>query len=124
MKRWIRFLLMIVIGGAIGAAYGWLISPVKYVDTSPATLRIDFKTDVVLMTAEAYRSEGDLGAAVQRLSVLGVAAPTEQVRQAISFAQQQGYNENDIQRMTTLLNDLERQGTEQQPEPPAGASQP
>lgn len=124
MKRWFRFLLMIAIGGAIGAAYGWLISPVKYVDTSPATLRIDFKTDVVLMTAEAYRSEGDLSAAVQRLAVLGAPAPAEQVRQAINFAQQQGYNENDIQRMTTLLNDLERQGGEQPSAPPAGASQP
>jgi hypothetical protein len=109
MQRWLRFFLVILIGGAIGAAYGWLISPVKFLDTTPATLRIDYKTDYVLMTAEAYTGHGDLSYAVQRLALLGGASPAEQVRQAIRFAQQQAYNETDIQRLTTLLNDLERQ---------------
>jgi hypothetical protein len=86
MVRWFLFLVMIAIGAAGGLYYGWVVDPVEYVDTSPDSLRIDFKTDYVLMVAEAYQVEGDLTMAVRRLAALGEATPEESVAQAISFA--------------------------------------
>ena len=107
MSRWIRFAIAIVMGAALGLAYGWLISPVTYVDTSPDTLRIDYKTDYVLMVAEAFTADGDLQLAVRRLALLGAPAPAAVVLQAIEFAQEQGYNQSDIQRMQALWNALQ-----------------
>jgi hypothetical protein len=114
MARWIRFLIAILVGAALGLAYGWMISPVQYVDTSPDTLRIDYKTDYVLMAAEAYENEKDLALALRRLALIGNTPPVEMVYQAIQFAQKNDYNETDLRRMQTLLNDLQgpsNQGT-------------
>ena len=107
MARWIGFIIAILVGAALGLAYGWIVSPVRYVDTSPDTLSIDYKTDYILMVAEAYQNEGDLGLAVRRLALLGNIPPTEMVGQAIQFAQKYGYAEADIIHMQTLWNELQ-----------------
>ena len=107
MSRWARFIIAILIGAGAGLAYGWLVSPVQYVDTSPDTLRIDYKADYVLMVAESYSADGDLHLAVRRLALLGAPAPAAIVLQAIEFAQEQGYSQSDIQRMQALWNALQ-----------------
>jgi len=107
MARWIGFLIAILVGAALGLAYGWIASPVRYVDTSPDTLRIDYKTDYILMVAEAYQNENDLGLAVRRLALLGNIPPTEMVAQAVQFAQKYGYADADITRMQALWNELQ-----------------
>lgn len=107
MSRWIRFLIAIAIGAALGLFYGWAVSPVEYVDTSPASLRIDYKSDYVLMVAESYQLEEDLDLAVRRLALLGSDPPAETVRQALLFAERQGYTDADIALMRRLLRDLE-----------------
>jgi hypothetical protein len=107
MRRWIRFITAILIGAGLGLAYGWLVSPVRYVDTSPDSLRIDYRTDYILMVAEAYQSDNDLALAMRRLARLGAQAPNEMVLQAIDFAQEQGYNDADILRLQDLWNALQ-----------------
>jgi hypothetical protein len=110
MSRWIRFLTAILIGIGLGLAYGWLVNPVEYVDTSPDSLGVDYKTDYVLMVAEAYKLEGDLPLAIRRLALLGATAPVDLVYQAISFAQKAGYIDADLEVMQALLNDLQAFG--------------
>jgi hypothetical protein len=107
MTRWFGFILAIIVGVAAGLFYGWRISPVEYVDTMPNTLRVDYKSDYVLMVAEAYSADKDLAQAVHRLSFLGTAQPSEIVREAILFAETQGYTDADIARMRSLSRDLE-----------------
>ncbi len=107
MARWFHFLIAILVGLTIGLAYGWLISPVRYIDTSPNTLRIDYKTDYVLMVSEAYQSEKDLDQAARRLALLGAASPVELVSQTIQFAQKAGYTEADVARMQALMSALQ-----------------
>ena len=58
--RWLAFLVAIGIGLGLGLYYGWVVSPVAYVDTAPNTLRPDYKADYVLMVAEAYQADGVL----------------------------------------------------------------
>jgi hypothetical protein len=86
MSRWFFFLLTITIGLAGGLYFGWFIQPVKYENTSPDSLRIDYKTDYVLMVAEAYQLDNDLPLAMRRLTFLGDASPEVSVQQAIRFA--------------------------------------
>ena len=100
--RWIRFIIAIAVGVGAGLLYGWVINPAKFVDTSPDTLRLDYKTDYVLMVAESYHADKDLGLAAQRLSLLGKSNPAEMVVQAIFFAERVGYAENDLNLMRYL----------------------
>jgi hypothetical protein len=76
-SRWLRFILAIVTGIGLGLLVGWLISPVKYVNTTPDSLGGDYKTDYVLMVAEVYQAEGNLTLAAQRLALLGKQPPLQ-----------------------------------------------
>ena len=106
MSRWTLPLLALFIGIALGLVYGWVISPVQYVDTTPDTLRADYRADYVLMVAEAYQTEQDPALAVRRLAVLGSQAPGEIASQALADARQIGYSEADLalmQKLTTAM---------------------
>jgi hypothetical protein len=106
MTRWIAFFIAIVLGVAAGLFYGWQVSPVSYVDTTPDSLRSDFQTDYVLMVAEIYRQEGDLALAARRLGILGADAPAEIVQDALILADQFGYGDVDLALLNTLRQDL------------------
>jgi hypothetical protein len=60
----------LVIGIIFGLVYAWRIAPVKYVDTTPATLRQDFKEQYRALIAIAYAADGDLVRAQARLKQL------------------------------------------------------
>lgn len=61
----------LVIGLALGITYAWVVSPVEYVDTSPSSLRSDFKDQFRALIAVAYLSSGNLERARVRLDYLG-----------------------------------------------------
>ena len=107
MARWFRFLIAILVGLVLGLAYGWIVTPVRYVNTTPDTLRIDYKTDFVLMVAEAYQFEQDPKMGARRLASLGDTPPIIIIDQSIQFAQKAGYTEPDIASMQTLLSALQ-----------------
>lgn len=109
MSRWFRFFIAIALGMALGLFYGWFLNPVEFVDVTPESLRVDYKSDYVLMVAEAYRSEQDLAMAVRRLAALGNKAPADIVRQAILFAEdpqnfsdKMAYPDSDLETMRAL----------------------
>ncbi len=106
MSRWIIPLLAIILGIALGLVYGWVISPVQYVDTTPDSLRADYRADYVLMVAETYQSEQDADKAVRRLAVLGSQPPGRIAAQGLEDARQVGFSEEDIsliQKLTTAM---------------------
>lgn len=102
MSRWTKFLIAMLIGAVAGLFYGWVVNPVEYVDIAPDSLRVDYKTDYVLMVAEAYQVDGDLGQAVRRLSLLGTAAPSDIVAEALNFALQHDYASQDLSLFQSL----------------------
>jgi hypothetical protein len=83
MKRedWLPILLGLVIGLAIGLYYSWVINPVEYVETSPASLREDFQADYLALIASAYAYSGDLARAEARIAIFREPNP------AITFSQ-------------------------------------
>lgn len=106
-KRWFLFILSILAGAGLGLYYGWVISPVEYVDTLPSSLRADYKADYVLMVAEVFESEQDVEAAARRLALLGSEPPAAIVSAALEFARQNGYAPADLQRLQDLALGLQ-----------------
>lgn len=82
--------------------YGWTINPVRYPETTLDTLRIDYKTDYVLMVSEAYRTEGDLDLAARRLAFISTESPLDMITIAIQEATNIPYPASDLERMKAL----------------------
>lgn len=77
--RLLLSLLGFILGLAAGLAYSWILNPVEYTDTAPASLRQDFKEDHLSLIAAAYAASGDLNRARARLALLGVIASPEEM---------------------------------------------
>jgi hypothetical protein len=99
----LRLLLVLALGLSVGLIYGWLIQPVTYVQTTPDSLRSDYRTDYVLMVAEAYAGPASLGEAQRRLASLGPQTPVDIVRQAQVYAQANHFSQQDLRNLATLL---------------------
>lgn len=102
MGRWIRFFIAMTIGAVAAMYYGWKINPVRYTETTPETLRIDYKTDYVLMVAEAYHTEGDPDLAARRLALISTDKPVKMVTLAIQEAKKIPYPPGDLALMQAL----------------------
>ena len=102
MPRWIPIFIAALLGLVLGLVYGWRIDPVQYTDITPDVLRIDYRTDYVLMAAEAYRTEQDPELAAERLAVFGSEPPALNAGEAYDYARQTGYPAEDL----TLIQEL------------------
>jgi len=60
----------LLIGIVLGVLHTWIVQPVEYIDTSPASLRPDFKDQYRALIAMAYVANGDLVRANARLELL------------------------------------------------------
>lgn len=112
MRRWIFFLFSILLGVGIGLFFGWVVQPIEFTNTTYSSLRADFRTDYVLMTAETYTLEQSPPAALRRLTALSDTSALEQIRQAILFAEQAGYNDRDLEKLRSLQSALEAAGAQ------------
>ena len=61
----------LAIGLALGLLIAWVFAPVEYTDTSPASLREEFKDQYRLAIASAYNATGNLDRARARLALVG-----------------------------------------------------
>jgi len=59
-----------VVGIILGLIYTWVLQPIEYVDTPPASLRQDFKDRYRALIAAAFMSNNDLVRAQARLELL------------------------------------------------------
>ena len=104
--RFVLFTVAILVGFAAGLGYGWAINPVRYTAASPDSLRMDYQTDFVLMTAELYQANGDLALALARLDFLGKKPLTILMDQTITYAEAHLYAVNDLQLMRDMAGDI------------------
>jgi hypothetical protein len=107
MPRLRNFLLALLLGLAAGFVYGWLVNPVEFVDTTPEFLNTDYRTDIVLMTAEIYASSGDLNSASLTLGYLFPQTPVLSVSDALVYAQASGYTQPDLALLQNLYTVLQ-----------------
>jgi hypothetical protein len=67
----------LLIGILLGLVISWVITPVKYVDTMPASLRADFKEEFRSRIASAFFATHNLPRAQARLALLGDLDPIQ-----------------------------------------------
>ncbi len=106
-KRWIFILLALLLGAALGLAYGWYIDPVDFFDLTPDTLRADYQADYVLMTAEAYSVEQDPGLAARRLAIFGTKSPSAIASDGLTYARTNRFADSDIALIQELVTALQ-----------------
>jgi hypothetical protein len=106
------FLLALLAGLGVGLLISWLIAPVHFVDTTPNTLRADFKDQMRSAVAASYAASGNLERARARLAQLDGANSI----QALSAQAQQmlaaGETSAQIQQIAQLTADLQQPPTE------------
>ena len=105
--RLLFILIALATGIGLGLAYGWIVDPVEFFDLTPDTLRADYKTDYVLMTAEAYRVEQDPGLAARRLAIFGSQSPFAIASQGLEYARANGFADSDIALIQELVTALQ-----------------
>ena len=98
----VRVLIALVLGLALGLVYGWLVQPVTYVETTPDSLRADYRADYVLMVAEAFSGPQSLDTVQRRLASLGPEPAIDIVQQAQDYARKNHFSQQDLQRLSTL----------------------
>ena len=129
MPRWLFSIIAIALGIGLGLLYGWVISPVQFVDTTPASMRADYRADYVLMIAEAYHADQNTDLAVRRLAVFGSNSPADIAAQALQTGQTIGYSAEDISTLQELTRALQAyqpattpiEGTQKDSAPTGGA---
>jgi hypothetical protein len=95
-------LVAVLAGWALGLYFGWVVSPVQYIDTDPSSLQAAYKDDYVLMIATAYAGDGDLAAARLQLAPLGFADPGAAVTGTARRLAAPGLPATDQQRLSKL----------------------
>jgi hypothetical protein len=103
----ITVLIALAIGVGLGLVYGWVIEPVEYTDVTPDLLRVDFKTDYVLMAAEAYQKDFDSDTAVRRLAMLGSEPPSAIVSAALDYAALNNFSQEEISALQALFTAMQ-----------------
>ncbi|HLF73510.1 MAG TPA: hypothetical protein VI524_04140 [Anaerolineales bacterium] len=107
MSRLLKFILPLALGIALGLAYGWVMDPVDFFDLTPDTLRADYRSDYVLMVAEAYRVEEDPGLAARRLAIFGAQSPSAIAAGGLAYARANGFSDEDIALMQEFVTAMQ-----------------
>lgn len=63
-------LLGLLLGLAAGLTYSWLLSPIVYVDASPARLNERYEDEYIFLVSQNYAAHGDWQAVERRLALL------------------------------------------------------
>jgi len=103
----------LAIGLAIGVLFSWLIEPVQFLDTAPASLHPDFRSEYRALIAQAYMADGDIGRAQSRLALLGDPDPVSQLKDQTIKAKADQRPQREVEALAALA-----QGLEHDPIPP------
>jgi len=103
MRRRPWFLLTgLLLGLGLGLVCSWVLCPARYAQTSPETLRADFKETYRSLIARAYAYDHNLPRARARLELLGERAPAEALAAQAQRALAAGHSPTEV----SALGDL------------------
>ena len=104
-RRIFFFTLAILLGIAAGLAFGWLVMPPKAPINAPMErLRVDYETDLVLMTAEYFQGDPNTMLALDQLAKISLEDPLTLIGNSLTYARQIGYPQTDLLLIENLLN--------------------
>ncbi len=96
----------LIFGAALGLLISWLIYPIRYVDTSPASLLSNFKDQYRALIAVTYMSTGDLDRARSRLALLNDDNPVEALLNQAQNSQAAGGSVEEVNALNELASAL------------------
>ena len=99
-------LLGIVAGVSAGLLFGWVVQPLRLVDTSPASLRGDFQDEYLALIAAAFAATGDLPRAQARLALLPAVANEDHIAALAQARLAAGRPEAEVQALAALAVEL------------------
>jgi hypothetical protein len=108
LARYFWFSLSILLGLLIGLVLGSRFLPLPYESLPLNSLRADYKSDYVLMIAEAYHADHNIQQAQDLIKDIGPESPPYQVQQAMVEARSLGYSQQDVEWMNQLQQDLQK----------------
>ncbi len=107
-RRIFFFTLVIILGIAAGLAFGWLVMPPKAPNNAPMErLRVDYETDLVLMTAEYFQGDPDTLLALDQLPKISPEDPLTLIGNSLTYARQIGYPQSDLELIENLLTHID-----------------
>jgi hypothetical protein len=98
---------VLAIGIILGLLYAWMIAPVRYINTTPNTLRTDFKDQYRMLIAASYASTHDLARAKSRLELLGDSEPIQALTAQAQRMLASGQPFDVVQQVAMLADDLQ-----------------
>jgi hypothetical protein len=110
-------LTSVALGIAIGLVIAWGVWPVQYANADPVDLRQSCKDDYIRMISVAYQMDGDIIAAKQRLSQLGLSDPVQAINDLISRDNVSSGNPDDLDALTSLALALSANSQVPTPQP-------
>jgi hypothetical protein len=104
----LHLLVALLAGAGLGLAYSWKLSPVTYVDASPAILRSDFKDQYRMVIAASYASTQDIARARARLELLGDTDPVGELSAQAQRMLASGETFERVRPIAQLATDLQQ----------------
>ena len=108
VRRLLILLLGLVLGVGLGLFLGWVAWPTQYEDADPTLLAEAYRHDYVVMVAAAYRADGDIQTASQRLRAAWLDSP-DPLRDYLAFTVEAILDnglEQDLRHLVRLATDL------------------
>ncbi len=96
----------LALGVAIGLLITWVFWPVQYSNADAADLRPSIKDEYIRMIGGAYQVDGDLAAARQRLSRLGLRDPIQSINNLAVRDQKRAPSDPSAAALTSLAESL------------------
>lgn len=114
-----RSLAPILIGAAVGLAlglyYAWVLNPVEYVQTTPNSLRAEYREAYLVLIADAYEATGDLARAEARLDLFELDDPAESLTALAQERLAQGGADDEARALARLASELQLQNMASDP---------
>ncbi len=98
---------VLIVGIGLGVLYAWTIAPVHYIDTTPNTLRADFKDQYRMLIAASYASTHDLVRAKSHIALLGDTDPVQILSAQAQRMLASGQPFEVVQQVAMLADDMQ-----------------
>lgn len=109
--RWLPLIVVFAVGLAGGLYYAWVVNPVEYVDSAPASLRQPYRDSYLTLIAAAYAQTGDLPRAQARLSLFDDPHLTDTLAALAQRELASGGSESDAKALAQLAAALSQHAT-------------
>ncbi len=114
----------LALGIGLGLLIAWVLAPVQYTDTTPSTLRADFKDQYRFMIASAYNASRDLGRAQARLNTLSDLDPVKALGEQAQRMLAQDSSMENVRTLADLSEALQSSAQTASPAPGNGTDSP